>query len=183
MIRRLRALSERQGPGLPGAGQILVVFAVGLVVILLVGALLVDVGFVWLIHRQEQNAADPGAIAAARYIKAETDPVVRMTKMRQAACFYARENGFFRAATDNDACSPANDAAGSTLIVNYPPGPGAGDFVGKLNHVEVAITRPHVSFLAQIIGLKVIPVTSNAVAAFDSGDSNNSSLVALDPDD
>ena len=95
------------------AGQIIVVFAAGLIVLLLIGALLVDVGFVWLIHRQEQNAADPGAIAAARYIKAETDPVVRMTKMREAACFYARENGFFRSATDNDGCVPANNAAGS----------------------------------------------------------------------
>lgn len=164
------------------AGQIIVVFAGGLVLLLLIGALLVDVGFIWLIHRQEQNAADPGAIAAARYIKAETDPVVRMVKMRQAACFYARENGFFRAATDNDGCTPANDAAGSTLIVNYPPSAGAGDFAFKLNHVEVAITRPHVTFLARVVGLQVIPVTSNAVAAFDSGDSNNSSLVALDPD-
>jgi putative Flp pilus-assembly TadE/G-like protein len=165
------------------AGQIIVVFAAGLIVLLLIGALLVDVGFIWLIHRQEQNAADPGAIAAARYIKAETDPVVRMTKMRQAACFYARENGFFRAATDNDGCVPVNDAAGSTLIVNYPPSVGAGDFAGKLNHVEVAITRPHMTFLARVVGLQVIPVTSNAVAAFDNGDSNNSSLVALDPDD
>ncbi len=179
----LTLLAARRRSERPAAGQVLVIFAAGLVVLLLVGALLVDVGFVWLIHRQQQNAADPGAIAAARFIKAETDPAIRMTKMRQAACFYARENGFFRAAPDNDSCVPANDAAGSTLIVNYPPGAGAGDFIGKLNHVEVAITRPHVTFLSRIIGQQVIPVTSNAVAAFDSGDSNNSSLVALDPDD
>ena len=182
-LQRLRTVAVSTRPDRPAAGQVLVIFAFGLIVLLLIGALLVDVGFVWLIHRQQQNAADPGAIAAARFIKAEADPVVRMVKMRQAACFYARENGFFRAASDNDGCIPANDAAGSTLIVNYPPSTGAGDFIGKANHVEVAITRPHITFLSRIIGLNVIPVTSNAVAAFDSGDSNNSSLVALEPSD
>jgi uncharacterized membrane protein len=50
-------------------GQVLVVFAGGLVTILAIGALVIDLGFAFMIRRAEQNAADPGAIAAARYIR------------------------------------------------------------------------------------------------------------------
>lgn len=176
--RRVRRLIARMDDG-----QVLVVFAGGLMLLLLVGALVIDVGFVWLIRRQEQNAADPGAIAAARYIRAETDPVARMAIMRRAACFYARQNGFFGGAPDDDGCVPANDSNDSVLTVHYPPSRGAGEFAGRSGYVEVVIDRPHVTFLARIVGLGTINVVTSAVAAFSSGDSNSSSLVALDPDD
>src|SRR5439155_11744095 len=81
-------------------GQVLVIFAGGLVALLAIAALVIDIGFVFMIHRQEQNAADPGALAAARYIR-YPGPTVDMTKMWQAACFYARQNGHFKFATDN----------------------------------------------------------------------------------
>jgi uncharacterized membrane protein len=53
-------------------GQILVLVAVAMVVLIGIAALVVDVGFSWMLRRQEQNAADPGAIAAARWLR---DPV------------------------------------------------------------------------------------------------------------
>jgi hypothetical protein len=162
-------------------GQILVIFTGGLVALLVIGALVIDLGFTFLIKRAEQNAADPGAIAAARHIRAggAADPA----EMLRAACFYARQNGFFPSATTNDQCTPAFDPDGTTLVVNYPPSAQAGTFAGSDGAVEVIIGRAHKSVLASVIGLNSITVTSSAVAAFDEGPSNTSSLIALDPSD
>jgi len=160
-------------------GQILVIFAGGLIVILAITALVIDLGFTFMIRRQEQNAADPGAIAAARHIRASGSPDV--AGMRQAACFYARQNGFFPGAADDSGCVPANDPDGTTLTVNYPPSTDAGIYSGTPGFVEVTLSRPHRSFIAQVIGFPSFRVASSAVAAFSDGDSNSSSLVALDP--
>lgn len=162
-------------------GQILVMFAGGLVTILLVTSLVIDLGFTFMIRRAEQNAADPGAIAAARHIRASGGP--NASAMRQAACFYAQQNGFFAGAGGNvNACTPANDANGTVLTVNYPPSAGAGPrFSGTPGYVEVVLSRDHHSFLASIVGLAEITVTTNAVAAYSDGDSNTASLLALDP--
>ena len=163
-------------------GQVVVVFAGSLIVLLLIAALVVDAGFVFWIHRQEQNAADPGALAAARYIR-YPGPTADMDKMFRAACFYARQNGYFKAATDNTntstGCVGANDDAGTTLNVHYPPSVGGGEYAGRPGFVEVALTSIHHTYFGGVIGLGQIPVTSAAVAAFNQGDSNSNSLVAL----
>lgn len=164
------------------SGQILVIFAGGLVLMLLIAALVIDIGSALLIRRAEQNAVDPGAIAAARYIRTGVGGAAEPVKMRQAACMYAQKNGFFSGAAGNvDACTPANDPNGTVLTVNYPPSAGAGPFAGHPGKVEVILARAHDAFLAGIIGITKIDVASSAVGAYDNGDSNTSSLIALDP--
>jgi Putative Flp pilus-assembly TadE/G-like len=163
-------------------GQILVVFAGGLIVLLAITALVIDLGFVFMIKRQEQNAIDPGAIAAARYIHTGAGGAAQPALMRSAACFYARQNGFFPLAADDTGCSPANDPNGSTLTVNYPPSAQAGSFAGSSGYVEVILSRQHQSFIAGFLGLRQFAVSSSAIAAFNSpGQSNPNSLIALDP--
>jgi hypothetical protein len=160
-------------------GQILVIFAGGLVTLLVIAALVIDIGFTFMIRRAEQNAADPGAIAAARFIPSGNRP-----GMEAAACFYAQQNGFFSNAPGyptNTGCVPTNDPFASTLTVNWPPSAAAGPWVGDMKKVEVVIGREHHSFLAGIIGIPRIGVATNAVAAFGPSTSNSSSLVALDP--
>ncbi|HET7026894.1 MAG TPA: pilus assembly protein TadG-related protein [Candidatus Limnocylindrales bacterium] len=164
-------------------GQVLVIFVGALFVLFAIAALVIDLGFVFMIKRQEQNAADPGAIAAARYIHPTPSDAANVTAMRQAACFYARENGFFANATTNDGCIPANDANASTLTVNYPPSRNAGRFAGSPGAVEVVINRVHNTFFGGLLPLPQIGVASAAVAAFDTGASNSSSLISLDPHD
>jgi hypothetical protein len=164
---------------LPERGQILVLFAGGLVTLMVVAALVIDVGFTFMIRRAEQNAADPGAIAAARFI-----PSGNYAGMVAAACFYAQQNGFFSNAPGyptNSGCVPANDPFATTMTVNWPPSAGAGLYAGDTHKVEVILGRDHRSFLAGIVGITRIGVASSAVAAFDNGSSNTSSLVALDP--
>jgi hypothetical protein len=164
------------------SGQILVIFAGGLVTLLIIAALVIDLGFSFVLRRTEQNAADAGAIAAARFIRTGTGSAAEPVKMRRAACFYAEQNGFFPGAGGDDTqCVPANDPNGTILTVNYPPSTAGGSFSGTDGYVEVGLSRVHRSFLAGIVGLSNLRVSANAVAAFTIGQSNSASLIALDP--
>jgi hypothetical protein len=176
MIRYRTRGSHRRGE----RGQILIIFAGGLVLLLAIGALVIDIGHVLLLRRQEQNAADPGAVAAARYIPLG---VAGRPQMWTAACFYASQNGFVPQRTDNNAsCVAGQPTDGSRLTVHYPPSPSAVEYAGDPKYVEVVINRTHDSFLAGVVGQFAIPVTSNAVAAWDDGSGGTSSLVALNPE-
>lgn len=174
-------------------GQVLVLVASGLVILLAIAALVVDLGLSWMLRRHEQNAADSGALAAARWImdyRATSDPTYgpqgpgsgTVGLMWQEACGAAREDGFFSGATDNLGCIPANDTAQSQLQVFYPPqGSQSGDFSGNQCCVQVEITSSHASFFGRILGQSQAFVSTSAVAANDTGGSNPYSLIALDP--
>jgi len=158
-------------------GQILVMVAAGLVVLIGVTALVVDLGMSWMLRRHEQNAADPGAVAAARYI-----PSGSYSDMVEAACFYARQNDFFERAPNNSSCTPGYDSQGAKLTVNWPPkGASAGQFAGDSNYVQVIVGRRHDSFFGRIFSQGDPWVSTGAVAANTIGNSNSSSLIALDP--
>ena len=166
-------------------GQILVVVAAALLLLMAVAALVVDLGFSWMLHRQEQNAADPAAIAAARWLTDTAgNPRDPGADGDAEACFYARQNGFFPDATTNDfnastGCVPANDPRGTRLTVNWPPvGPPYSGHRGK---VQVIISSTHPSFFGMVLGQGSATVTTGAVAANESGNSNSASLVALQP--
>jgi hypothetical protein len=152
--------------------------AFGVVVLFGILALAFDLGFSWMLHRKEQNAADPAAVAAARWLKdALGDPVnpaTVQTEMNADACFYAQQNGFFM----TDASCTAALAAGD-LQVHSPP--VSGDYAGSAGKVQVIIHDTHPTFFARIWGQTEAAVTTFAVAANDTGSSNSSSLVALQP--
>jgi hypothetical protein len=159
------------------AGQILVIAAGGMFLFLAIVALVIDLGFSFMLHRQEQNAADPGAVAAARYI-----PAGDREAMWKAACFYAGQNGFRPVRTDGPACD-ASGSDDSLITVNWPPSSYAAEYAGDRSYVEVAITRAHHSFFAGVVGITTITVSSSAVAANDTGAAGSSSLVSLNPTD
>src|SRR6185503_890151 len=106
-------------------GQILVVVAGGMLLFLALVALVIDLGFAFMLRRQEANAADPGAIAAARYI-----PSGDRAAMWKAACFYAMQNGFRPTRSDGGTCDPGG-ADDSIITVNWPPSRNADRFAGK----------------------------------------------------
>src|SRR5688572_19042815 len=156
-------------------GQALIIVAFSMVVLLAIGAIVVDLGLSWMLRRHEQNAADPGAIAAARYIE-DGDSIATRIKMRTAACFYAKQNGFFE--SDDDICTAAAD----NLKVNWPPiGPSAGQFAGRPEMVQVIVTAQHPSFFGAIFGRQTATIATAAVAARETESANSNSLVALDP--
>ena len=159
-------------------GQILLMVAFGLVVLLGILALAFDLGFSWMLHRKEQNAADPAAIAAARWL---TDGLGNPTvvsdvqdEMNADACFYVQQNGFFVGDIDCAAALAAGD-----LQVHSPP--VDGPYAGSPGKVQVIIHDTHPTFFARIWGQSEAAVVTSAVASNDSGNSNSSSLVALQP--
>lgn len=167
-------------------GQVLVITAAAMVVVLGIAALVVDLGFGVLLRRQEQNAVDPGAVAAARFIDDVTGQSIDMTSAWQAACHYARQNDFFPSASDNggggSGCVPANDPFSAVLEVVYPPDARAGQFQGHHGFVQVVLTRQRDTILGQLLGVQLLSVSTDAVAARQRGTTNTHSLVALDPD-
>lgn len=158
-------------------GQAVVIVAAGLVVLLGVAALVVDLGFSWMLRRQEQNAVDSASIAAARWLKDPItgDPVPPATvqsEMEADACFYAQQNSFF---VDDVGCSAA--LGSGDLQVHSPP--ISGPYANARSHVQVIISETHHSFFGAIFGSDHARVTTPAVAANTAGDSNSASLVAL----
>ena len=167
--RRTRSNSEN--------GQILIVTGAALVTLVLIAALVVDLGFSWMLHREEQNAADPGAIAAARWLR---DPVTgaassNVSAMRSDACFYAQANGFF----DGDPNCTAALASGDLQVHNPPI---SGDYSSRTDAVQVIIRSSHPSFFGRNIGQQSAVVSTDSVALYSAGNSNSASLVTLQPD-
>ena len=118
-------------------GQVLVVVAGGMLLFLAMVALVIDLGFAFMLRRQEQTAADPGALAAARYI-----PSANTTAMWDAACFYATQNGFRPTKSIGGRCDPSGNDD-SILTMSWPPGRDAGAYAGDRSYVQVTITQPH----------------------------------------
>ena len=164
-------------------GQILPVTAAALIVLFGIAALVVDLGLSWMLRRQEQNAADPASLAAARFIS-DPHPVTGVQTYDavggwNAACRYARMNGFFDAG--NTSC--AAEADGTTMRVNWPPTGSVDEFfLGDRGFVQVVISDGHPSFFARIFGQSSAIVTTDAVAARQRGNTNTSTLIALKPE-
>jgi hypothetical protein len=155
-------------------GQVLIITAFAMIVLLAIAAIVVDLGFSWMLHRKEQNAVDPASLAAAKWI----NPTVDQGKMEAEACFYAQENGFF---VGDANCATA--LASGDLDVNSPPSSShSGQFRGFKGYVEVIIHSTHPSFFGQIFGQPVAGVTTAAVAANTPGNANSASLTALGHD-
>ncbi len=166
-------------PARKDRGQVLIITAFAMIVLIAIAAIVVDLGFSWMLHRKEQNAVDPGSIAAAKWIR---DPApagkTQMQAMEDEACFYAQENGFF---PGDSGCVAA--LASGDLDVNYPPATSmAGRFQGHLGYVEVIIHETHPSFFGQVFGQPFAAVTTGAVAALTDGSATTGSLVALGAD-
>jgi hypothetical protein len=162
-----------QHDGATSRGQVLVIVAVAMMVILAVGAIVIDLGLSWMLRRHEQNAADPAAIAAAAYIE-DGDSATTRARMDGAACFYAQQNGFF---VSDVGCVSA--LATDELRVHWPP--IVGPFAGNDGMVQVFITADHPSFFGRLFGRDQATVTTDAVAAREQTSANSNSLVALHP--
>jgi len=132
-------------------GNISIVVAASLPILLGFGALAVDVS-VWLKSKNSvQGAADAAVVSLAAAVKAGDSP----TRWQTEAYATAAANGY------------TNGQNGVVVAVNNPPvSPSA--FAGNVDAYEVAISQPQKLYLAQVFGAKfgLLPptVTSRAVA-------------------
>lgn len=165
------------GPRGSRRGQIVPLTAALMIVLLGVAALVVDLGFAWMLRRQEQNAADAAAIAAARHI----DDITGQTMSpdgEDAACYYVQLNGFFK---DDLDCTAA--LASGELEVNFPPNASAGSpNAGAIGRVQVIVRQQRPSFFSGILGQAQSTVSTQAIAARMRGENTTNSLHLLDPE-
>lgn len=158
-------------------GQIVPITALLLVILLGIAALVVDIGFSWMLRRQEQNAADSAALAAARHIDDVTGATFDSINGTAAACHYAQENGFF---VDDPGCTSALDAG--ELEINFPPDGSAGSFAGDSGKVQVIIRQERDTFFAPVLGALTADVSTQAVASRERGENTTNSLHIFDPE-
>jgi hypothetical protein len=148
-------------------GQVLVLFAGAIVTLLIIAALVFDVGMTLVERRDEQNAADAAALAGARYIF-DVDcvaPAWTCTKARDAALRTALGNGFDNA-----------DAA-EDVVVHIPP--TSGRYIGLPNFIEVDVQATRPAIFGGVIGRTVWPVGVFAVATNDQNLTFPFSMLAL----
>jgi hypothetical protein len=121
------------------SGQILAVFALALVTIVAMAGLVLDGGFSFVQRRDEQNAADGAALAAA-YAYGFTQDV---DAARTAARTIAAANGYVH-------------GSDSTVVDMTSANTGAGrEFV-------VTISKPHRNYFAGIVGMPTWEVSATA---------------------
>jgi hypothetical protein len=168
-------LSSTTDPHARQRGQVLVIFAGSLLLILAVAAVVFDVGQNLLDRRTEQNVSDAAALAGARYVHTAT---------------YTYHGGC-AAAPDgmpavNAACSLASDSGyvdgqdGRTVRVDLPP-IAPSTFSGLPGYVEVTIGNTRPSFFAGVLGIVNQNTGALGVATNQSDIALPYSLLALDP--
>lgn len=156
-------------------GQVIVLFAGALVVIMLIAALVFDVGQNLVDRRTEQNAADASALAGARYLpgaayvyhgSCATAPGGMPAVA--AACALAVENGY------------QDGVQGRSVRVDIPPlAPSA--FSGLPGHIQVTIATQRASFFQGVMGINQQRTAAMGVATNASDIPLPYSLLALDP--
>jgi Putative Flp pilus-assembly TadE/G-like len=177
---------EDPGRGSSAHGQILIMTAAAMIVLILIAALVIDVGFSWMLRRQEQNAADPAALAAARFVS-EPDPVTGVqtfdsTQGFAAACTYALNNGIFD--PSNTGCDPSLDPSSASLQVIWPPNASAGPkYMGDHGYVQVVISKRHDNFFGVILGQRFATVTTQAIAARKKSSADTATIRVQDASD
>jgi hypothetical protein len=142
-------------------GQALALFSICLTTLMLAVALAFDAGAMMLERRDQQNAADAAAIAAARYVGTDPDKAV------DVAIAVAAANGF------------VDGVDSQSVDVHIPP--TTGPFAGENHHVEVEIGSDRPSLFAGIVGVASWPVATRAVATNGDAIDGLFSILALDP--
>ena len=160
----------RRGSSSGSDGQIIVLFALALFVIFAIAALVYDVGQSFVDRRTEQNVADAGALAAARYLPSCPSPQtnVNCPTAVNAAIGLATSQGY----TDG--------VNGVHVAVKIPPG-GDTEFAGVADTVEVAISSTRGSIFGGVLGRLNLGTGALGVAQNSTGYTLPYSLLMLDP--
>ena len=160
-------------------GQVLPIFAFGIIGILAVAALVFDVGRDLLARRAQQNAADAAALAGARYMVATSDTISGLnckTVSTLAACRQAEQ-----AARDLASRHGYVDGVnGVSVRVNIPPN-GESVFVGAPGHIQIVIDDTFPSFFSGVLGITSHRIAALAVAGNTDSYSIPYGLLALNP--
>jgi hypothetical protein len=143
-------------------GQVLVIFALTLTVLILFAALAFDTGMMLVQRRDQQNAADAAAIAGAYFLPGNT------ADARSAAEGIADANDFV-------------DGGNVDVTINIPP--VAGDHIGQAGAIEVVIDDNRPSIFGGILGVAGWDISARAVAVNQDGVGAGFAMLALEEHD
>lgn len=166
---RLRAAGRPVRPTREG-GQALALFAISILAIIAMAALLVDGGMAWSNRRSAQSAADTSVIAAAKAISDGSD----LTAATNAAQAVASVNGFSSSYSDCD-----NAAKTDGVVVNRPPQQSTTHNADN-DYVEVIVNRPMQTSFAAAVGQSCWMVSAHAVAQTEPATPGGPAILALD---
>ena len=149
-------------------GQAIIVLAMSMVVLLLMGALAIDGGNMYVQKRQAQNASDAGAMAGARQVvfecaKQGLNPGPNEANIR---------NQITRLVTANKPGATAQvyyvDSTGARVSQNEVGTLGMVpcSCTGRATGVEVVVNSTTPTFMAGLIGLKTFDVQTTARARY-----------------
>ena len=129
-------------------GQILVLFALGLIAMIAMVGLVLDGGGAFAQRREQQNGADLAAIAGANaYMNVSGSVATKTAAAQAAAAQAATRNGY------------TNGADGSAITVDVT-------LLSAGASVKVGLTKPHVNSFSRVMGMNSwdVSVTATAVA-------------------
>src|SRR6202011_3930085 len=144
------------------SGQVLVLTALCMTILLGFLAFATDVGTLLYDKRVIQSAADSAAMAGASEINYAAVDGTTVSATAKAA---AAQNGF----TDG--------SSGATVSVHN--GPSNGPYTGNPSYVEVIIQQTEPTFFMKLFGHNSMPVAARAVAGL--GAVNSGCIFVLDP--
>jgi len=147
-MRAIRPVATRRDtPPEREGGQILVIFALALIVIIGMVGLILDTGSAFAQRRGEQNAADLAAIAGANaYMNTSGSVAVRTAAAKAAALASAAKNGYTNGVNGASVPTPT-----VTLLQS-----GAS--------VRVSLTAPHANTFSRVYGQNSWDVSVEAAA-------------------
>ncbi|HZY32032.1 MAG TPA: pilus assembly protein TadG-related protein [Candidatus Methylomirabilis sp.] len=126
-------------------GQVIVLVAVAVAVLLGIGGLVLDIGMAMVLRGDEQRAADAAALAGATEIFLGGT----VSDAELSAQAFAEENGY--------------DSA--EVVVRVPP--KSGKHIGDPNYVEVSIRRTSRTSFIRLLGIDSLAVTARGVAGLN----------------
>jgi len=153
-------LSSTTEQGAAARGQVLVIFALTLGVLILFAALAFDVGLMLVQRRDQQNAADAASLAGSYFLPTNA------AKARSSARAIATANGY-------------TQGGNVTVTVNIPP--TSGPRTGQVGAIEVVIGDNRPSVFGGIIGVAGWDIGARAVAVNQDGVGGSFAMLALEP--
>lgn len=146
-------------------GQVLPLVALSLVALMGFAAMAVDLGYLKYEQRQQQSAADAGALAGAVY------------ELKNGGCTGAG-SGVTAAVLNDTSQNGYANGSGGVLINTAPFRPTSGPFVTDPCAVQVQVYSPHLTFFSKLFGMTG-EITTQAVATIAAN--NNGCAYYLDP--
>lgn len=175
---RLQQLLASLAPLADESGQVLVLTALCMTVLIGMLALAIDVGMLRYQKRQFQNAADAAALAAALEI-ATCGSTANCPALRTAAETALQENGLSAGAVFTNCSNPTG--TGVRLTINNPPCAMSADpNLGNKAFVEILVSANVPTVFAKVLGIKSVPVLARSESTMRP-QATSPCVYALDP--